>query len=99
MANISLASALGVANGEPVIPLPKGSGQPCSAFQLHMFDDGAFEAHMEISPDDGTTWTNYDPTTAKIATGMIEAVFIGEGVAVRLVNASGTVSAVLIPLP
>ena len=99
MANTNLATALGVANGDAVTPLPLGLSMPCSAFQLIMWDDGAFEAHLEISPDAGDTWVAYAPTTALTASGMIDAVFIGEGIQARLVNGSGTVSAILVPLP
>lgn len=99
MANITLATELGVANGAPVTPIPVGAGMPCSAFQLICWDDDAFESHMEISPDDGDTWVPYAPDTELLASGMIDAVFIGEGIQVRLANAAGTVSAILVPLP
>lgn len=98
MANIDLATDLGVESGQAVTPLPLGLNAPCSAFQLIMWDDGAFEAHMEISPDYGDTWVPY-PDTDLIASGVIEVVFVGEGVQARLVNAAGTVSAILVPLP
>jgi hypothetical protein len=99
MASINLASSLGVANGEAFTPLPTGLfSQPCAAYQLIMWDDGAFEAKLQISPNDGDDWIDY--TDADLtASGMIDAVFIGEGIKVRLVNAAGTVSAKLVPLP